>query len=105
MASPVTASTIGCRTMDETLRAVAIGRPTAREVSGLSHETAGRQRYRASSGVEEWWAPSVGPWLDAEGTSIVFSSRQPGDGSDPDLRLRSVHPNAHSVSVHRSLTR
>ena len=53
---------------------------------------------RVSSGVEEWWAPSVGPWLDAEGTSIVFSSRQPVDRSDPtfdfDLFIRTLTPSA-----------
>jgi len=49
-----------------------------------------------SRGGEEWWAPSVGAWLDAEGTSIAFSSRQPVDGNDPasdfDLFIRTLSP-------------
>ena len=32
---------------------------------------------RVSRGHEDWWVPSVGPWLDADGTTIVFSSREP----------------------------
>ena len=56
---------------------------------------------RVSSGLEEWWAPSVGPWLAAEGTSIVFSSRQLVDGSDPtfdfDLFIRTLSPQRSPV--------
>jgi Tol biopolymer transport system component len=51
---------------------------------------------RVSRGGEEWWAPSVGAWLDGEGTSIAFSSRQPVDGNDPasdfDLFIRTLSP-------------
>ena len=53
---------------------------------------------RVSRGGEEWWAPSVGAGLDAEGASIVFSSRQPIDGNDPtsdfDLFIRTLNPPA-----------
>jgi hypothetical protein len=32
---------------------------------------------RLSRGADEWWAPSLQPWLDARGLVVVFSSRQP----------------------------
>jgi Tol biopolymer transport system component len=38
---------------------------------------------RLSRSAEEWWAPSIGPWLDAEGTVAIFSSRQPVGPDDP----------------------
>ena len=53
---------------------------------------------RVSRGGEEWWTPSVGASLDADGASIAFSSRQPIDGNDPtsdfDLFIRTLRPPA-----------
>ena len=53
---------------------------------------------RVSRGGQEWWTPSVGASLDAEGAAIAFSSRQPVDGNDPttdfDLFIRTLHPPA-----------
>jgi hypothetical protein len=53
---------------------------------------------RVCSGVEEWWVPSLGPWLDAEGRTVVSSSRQPFDADDPttdfDLFVRTLDPPA-----------
>ena len=37
---------------------------------------------RVSGGLQQWWVPSLWPWLDAEGKIVIFSSRQPVDGSD-----------------------
>jgi Tol biopolymer transport system component len=49
---------------------------------------------RLSRGAEEWWAPSIAPWLDAEGRVVIFSSRQPVGPDDPttdfDLFVRSL---------------
>ena len=51
---------------------------------------------RVSRDSQEWWTPSVGASLDAEGDSIAFSSRQPVDANDPtsdfDLFIRTLRP-------------
>ena len=38
---------------------------------------------RLSGGADEWWVPSVGVWLDWDGSVVSFSSRQPLGGNDP----------------------
>ena len=49
---------------------------------------------RLSRGAEEWWAPSIAPWLDAEARVVIFSSRQPVGPDDPttdfDLFVQSL---------------
>jgi Tol biopolymer transport system component len=44
--------------------------------------SSGRFR-RFSGGLDEWWVPSVGVWLDQDGTALSFSSRQPLGSNDP----------------------
>ena len=60
---------------------------------------------RVSRGGEEWWTPSVGASLDAEGASIAFSSRQPVDANDPtsdfDLFIRTLSPPSDRTSLTR----
>jgi hypothetical protein len=51
---------------------------------------------RLSGGLDEWWVPSVGGWLNRDGTVLSFSSRQPLAGSDPttdyDLFVQTLAP-------------
>ena len=51
---------------------------------------------RLSGGRDEWWVPSVGVWLNRDGTVLTISSRQPLDGNDPttdyDLFVQTLTP-------------
>jgi Tol biopolymer transport system component len=56
----------------------------------LDRQTARMRRLSRGPGSEAWWAPSVGPAIDAAGRVVAFSSRHPtgpeDESADFDLR-------------------